>query len=62
MKFLDKLITKLISKVDLSDTGNSKVDALQDKMVDIYSNYAESNTTSTDSTDSTDSSDNLEKE
>lgn len=56
MKFLDKLITKLISKVDLSDTGNSKVDALQDKMVDLYSDYAESNT------DNSNSSDNTEKE
>lgn len=59
MKFLDKLITKLISKVDLSDTGNSKVDALQNKMVDMYSNYAESDTNKSNNSNS---SDNTEKE
>lgn len=59
MKFLDKLITKLISKVDLSDTGNSKVDALQDKMVDLYSDYAES---STNNSNSLENSENSEKE
>ena len=53
MKFLDKLITKLISKVDLSDTGNSKVDALQNKMVDMYSNYAESDTNKSNSSNNT---------
>lgn len=59
MKFLDKLITKLISKVNLSDTGNSKVDALQDKMVDMYSDYAESSTNNSNSSDSSDNSENL---
>lgn len=59
MKFLDKLITKLISKVDLSDTGNSKVDALQDKMVNMYSGYAES---STNNSNSSENSENSEKE
>lgn len=62
MKFLDKLITKLISKVDLSDTGNSKVDTLQDKMVDLYSDYADSSTNNSNSSDNSENLENSEKE
>lgn len=35
MSFLDKVIAKLISKVDLSYTENEKVDNLQDKMLSM---------------------------
>lgn len=36
MSLIDKLIHKLVSKLDLSETGNSTVDNLQNKMLDMY--------------------------